>query len=179
VKIRTHIGLSLDGFIAGPDGMPTWNKSPDFFPTKGASHGYPEFIEGCEAVIIGRATFDQGFAAPSWPWPGKPVFVLTSRPMPPLLPDRVVVSHGGPKEFIAHVKAAGLKKDAQLLGGGRTIRAFFDLGVIDELGIVTLPWVLGDGVPLWGSGLSHGKLTLTRTRAFPDGSVHAVYTAGS
>jgi dihydrofolate reductase len=155
--------------------MPTWNSSPEFFPTMGASHGYPEFLAGCEAVIIGRATLDQGLAAPTWPWPGKPVFVLTSRPLPPSLPPGIVVSKGGPARLVEQVRAAGLKKDAQLLGGARILRALLDLGAIDELGLVTLPVVLGGGIPLWEPGLLPKKLYLVRQRSFADGSVHAVY----
>jgi hypothetical protein len=41
--IRVHVGTSLDGFVAPPDGLPAWDAVPTFVP--GQSHGYPEIIE--------------------------------------------------------------------------------------------------------------------------------------
>src|SRR5204862_105112 len=71
--IRTHIGVSLDGFVATPDGLPAWDAVPTFVP--GESHGYPEFIEQCDAIVIGRNTFDFGHAYWTeqgvWPWAGR------------------------------------------------------------------------------------------------------------
>jgi hypothetical protein len=47
MQIRTHIVVSLDGFVASADGRPALLAMPDFAP--GVSHGYPEFIEACDA----------------------------------------------------------------------------------------------------------------------------------
>jgi hypothetical protein len=60
MRIRMHIGVSLDGFAATPDGVPAFDAVPDFVPRE--SHGLPEFIEQCAAVVVGRATFDEGRA---------------------------------------------------------------------------------------------------------------------
>jgi hypothetical protein len=30
--IRTHIGVSLDGFVATPDALPAWDAMPTFGP---------------------------------------------------------------------------------------------------------------------------------------------------
>jgi dihydrofolate reductase len=96
MQIRMHTGVSLDGFAATPDGVPALDVMPDFVP--GQSHGLPDFIEQCVAVVVGRATFDEGHAYWSensvWPWEGKRVYVLTSRPLPERLPDDVVASKG-------------------------------------------------------------------------------------
>jgi hypothetical protein len=40
--IRSRMGVSADGFVATPDGMPSLIAMPGFQP--GVSHGYPEFI---------------------------------------------------------------------------------------------------------------------------------------
>jgi dihydrofolate reductase len=84
MRIRTHIGVSLDGFVSDADGRPALLAMPDFAP--GVSHGYPEFIASCDAVVMGRATFDPVLDAPHWPWPDLSVYLLTSRPLPPDLP---------------------------------------------------------------------------------------------
>jgi hypothetical protein len=69
--IRTHIGVSLDGFVATPDGLPAWDAIPTFGP---GSHGYTEFTEQCDAVVMSRTSFDQGlegWLASGWPYSDK------------------------------------------------------------------------------------------------------------
>lgn len=51
--IRSRMGVSLDGFVATPDGLPAWLAMADFAP--GVWHGHPEFIEGYDAVVVGAA----------------------------------------------------------------------------------------------------------------------------
>src|SRR5438067_1557166 len=48
--------ISLDGYITRPDGYPVQLADPSFKP--GQSHGFPEFQESCEAVLMGRTTFE-------------------------------------------------------------------------------------------------------------------------
>ena len=148
--IRTHVGVSLDGFLATPDGLPAWDADPTFGP---GSHGYAEVSEQCEAVIVGRTSFDQGFRdwlTDGWPWPGKRVYVLTSRPLPAEAPAvGVIAALGGPAGLLAQLRDAGLTGDVQLLGGPRTIQAFLELGAVDQLGMVVLPVLLRKGIPLF------------------------------
>jgi hypothetical protein len=51
--IRTRTGISVDGFIATPDGIPVSVVMPDFVPHE--SYGWPEFDEQIDAVVLGRA----------------------------------------------------------------------------------------------------------------------------
>jgi dihydrofolate reductase len=123
--IRTHIGVSLDGFIATPDGLPAWDAIPTFGP---GTHGYSEFSDQCGAIVMGRTSFDHGFEdwlVGGWPDPGKPVYVLTSRPLPAKASDMgVIASQGGPAGLVRQLRSAGLDRDVQLLGGPQTIQAF-------------------------------------------------------
>jgi hypothetical protein len=78
VRIKARMGMSLDGYVATTDGTPSLIKARGFLP--GRSHGYPEFIDGCDTVAMGRQTFLPALGAPQWPWGDMQVFVLTSRP---------------------------------------------------------------------------------------------------
>src|SRR6266702_1251124 len=144
--IRSRMGTSVDGFVATPEGMPALVAMPGFTP--GVSHGYPEFIENVDAVVMGRSTFLPALGAPSWPWPGLQVFVLTSQPLPAGTPDGVGVAQGGPAGLLDQLRSRGSDRDVHLVGGPRTIRAFCELGALDRLEIVVLPILLGHGVPL-------------------------------
>jgi dihydrofolate reductase len=172
--IRSRMGTSVDGFVATRDGLPAFLSMPGFTP--GVSHGYPEFIENVDAVVMGRNTFLPALGAPSWPWPGLQVFVLTSRPLPPQTPADVVVAEGGPAGLVRQLRSRGSDGDVHLVGGPRTIRAFCDLDALDRLEIVVLPILLGDGVPLSPPGAPQLRLRLVRgDQIFPDGSVEHVY----
>jgi dihydrofolate reductase len=78
MRIRAYLGVSLDGFVATPDGSPAWG---DRFDPR--AYGHDEFMQRIAAVVMGRTTFDQAIDAfvDDWPWKGKEVYVLTSRPL--------------------------------------------------------------------------------------------------
>ena len=50
-----------------PDGLPVQLADPSFVP--GQSHGFPEFQQGLDAVLMGRSTFEPALGADRWPWP--------------------------------------------------------------------------------------------------------------
>jgi len=173
--IKARMAISADGFVATPDGMPALLAVPGFVPR--VSHGFPEFIEGCDAAVMGRSTFLPALAAPAWPWPGLEVYVLTSRPLPEQTPPDVIVSRGGPQELAGQLLARESGGDVHLVGGPRTIQAFRQAGALDRLELVVLPILLGDGVPLSPPGTTALPLRLLQAdRVFPDGSAELVYT---
>jgi dihydrofolate reductase len=172
--IRSRMGISLDGFVATPHGRPALVVMPGFAP--GVPHGHPEFIEGCDTVVMGRSTFLPALGAPRWPWPGKQVYVLTSSPLPAGAPADVIIARDGPARLAAQLRSRDCDGDVHLVGGPRTIRAFHEIGALDRLEIVVLPILLGHGVPLSPAGAPQVPLGMLRAdRIFPDGSVELVY----
>ena len=139
--IRARMGISVDGFVATPEGLPALDLMPGFEP--GVSHGHREFIEGCDAVVLGRSTFLPALGAPRWPWPGLQVHVLTSRPLPANTPSDVIIGRDGPAKLAEQLRSRGSGGDVHLVGGPRTIRAFQELGELDRLEILVLPVLLG------------------------------------
>jgi dihydrofolate reductase len=172
--IRTRLGLSVDGFIATPDGLPAFLAMPDFAPH--SSYGWSEFNQQIDAVVMGRVPFDAGLESGDWPWPGKQIYVLTSRPVPADVPADVVVASDSPSELLDRLRGAGLGGDAFLLGGQRTLNAFLELGAVDRLELLELPVIFGEGVPFSLPGASRSRLRLGGRSAFPDGTLHTVYT---
>lgn len=173
MQIRTHLGVSIDGFVAGIDGRPALLSMPAFVP--GVSHGYPEFIAGCDAVVMGRTTFDPALGAPEWPWSGLQVYVLTSRPLRSDLPAEVIAAPSA-SELHSLMRQRGSDGDVHLVGGPKTIAAFHEVGALDRLEVVVLPILLGEGVPLSRPGAAFTRLGFQSQRQFPDGSVELVYS---
>jgi dihydrofolate reductase len=169
------MGMSIDGYIAATGGVPALVKAADFVP--GVSHGYPEFIAGCDAVAMGRETFLPAVGAPRWPCGDMKVYVLTSRPLPAGTPEGVVTVAAGPADLVGQLRSRGSDGDVHLVGGPRTIQALHECGALDSLEIVVLPLFLGDGVPLWPRGCQLPTLRLrSGPRTFPDGSVELSYS---
>lgn len=172
MQIRTHIGVSVDGFVATPDGRPALLSMPDFVP--GVSHGHQDFIADCRAVVMGRATFDPAVRAPSWPWPDFPVYVLTSQALPSGLPGEIA-SASSASALLERMHLDGVSGAVHLVGGPRTIQAFREIGALNRLEVVVVPILLGDGVPLSPPGSSPTRLAPPSLRTLPDGSVELGY----
>ncbi len=56
MRIRARMSMSADGYVTTPDGWPALTADPSF--VSGKSHGIQEFLEGCEAALMGRTTFE-------------------------------------------------------------------------------------------------------------------------
>ena len=193
--IRTHFGVSLDGFGATPDGLPAWEAAPDF---QAGAYGTADSLTEADAIVVGRTSFDQGFEywVEEWPYGETPVYVLTSRPLPPNAPATVTAPIGGAAGLVGELRAAGLN-DVQVLGGPRTIQALLEIGALDRLGLVVLPVLLGTGIPLFAleptkypddaSAAAQSAnapnaprpLRLESQEVFPDGAVALVYAPAS
>lgn len=168
MAIRVHTSMTLDGFSADAAGWPVLLKMPDFVP--GVSYGHEEFFAQCTAVIMGRHTYEPALGAPSWPWPGKKVFVLTSGSVDVPADQDVTVCAD-----VAEVLAALPGGDAQLLGGPGAIAAFHRAGAIDRFEIVLLPLLLGKGKPLFPLGDDTQPLAFDEQVGYPDGTVKLCY----
>ena len=173
MQIRTRMCMSADGYVTTPDGWPAQLADPAFVP--GESYGFPEFQKTCDAVLMGRTTFEPALGADQWPWPDLDVFVLGSRRASGT-PDHVVIE-SDPAQLLEKVRAANKGGDVHIVGGPRTIETFRALGALDKLGLIVLPLLLGEGMRLTPSLSTDTRLTLDGERALPGGSVEIVYEA--
>jgi len=162
--------MSLDGYVTTPDGWPAQLADPGFDPE---SYGFVEFQESCDAVLMGRTTFEPALSADQWPWPNLDVFVLGSR-RPPGTPDHVVIE-GDPARLLQGLQAANRGGDVHLVGGPRTVETFRAHGALDKLGLLVLPLLLGAGMQLTPSLSTETGLTLEDQRSLPGGVVEIVY----
>lgn len=171
MNIRTRMCVSLDGFVTTPDGRPVQLSDPTFDP--GRSHGFPEFQESCEAVLMGRTTFEPALGAGRWPWPNLDVFVLGSE-RPSGTPDQVV-TESDPERLLDELRTANKGGDVHLVGGPQTIETFRALGALDKLGLIVLPLLVGEGMRLTPPLSPDTRLSLETERALPEGAVEIVY----
>jgi dihydrofolate reductase len=171
MKIRSRMSMSADGYVTTPDGWPALTADPAF--VSGRSHGIAEFLEGCEAALMGRTTFEPALTNDRWPWPKLNVFALASR-RPAGTPDHVVTD-SDPVRLLEKLRSSNRGGDVHLVGGPRTIETFRALGALDELQLVVLPLLFGAGMRLTPALNPDAGLTFMRERALPGGSVEIVY----
>jgi len=144
MKASVFVGTSLDGFMARING------ALDFLPPGGGEpHGYDEFMATVGALVIGRNTFDTVLTFDPWPYGKKPVFVLSTRALPPVPPGAVVEQMSGtPAEVVLLLAARGIRHI--YVDGGITIQRFLQAGLIQRLIVTRVPVLIGSGIPLFG-----------------------------
>jgi dihydrofolate reductase len=170
MQILTRMSISLDGYVTTPDGWPVQLADPNFSPQ---AYGFDEFQKTLDGVLMGRTTFEPALQAPRWPWPDLDVFVLASS-RPQGTPDYVVIE-SDPKALLERIREANRGGDIHLVGGPQTIEAFRALGALDKLGVIVLPFLVGDGMRLTPAISTDAGLTLESERALPGGLVEIVY----
>lgn len=172
MEIRTRFSITADGYVATPDGWPPLIRDPAF--VSGQSHGWPAFQKTCEAVVMGRTTFEPALNADRWPWPNLRVFVLGSNVPTDGVPEPIVTDDD-PARLLAKIREANEGRDVHLVGGPRTIETFRALGALDKLGLLVLPFFMGGGMRLTPSLSTDTRLTLEEQRSLPEGAVDLVY----
>jgi dihydrofolate reductase len=169
-RASVFVGVSVDGFLARPDGR------LDFLDAGGhAPHGYDEFVATVDAMLIGRNTLETviGFGG-AWAYGRKPVFVLTSRPLPPLPPDATVERvTGTPAAILDALGARGIRH--AYVDGGITIQQFLAAGLVERLIVTRVPILIGAGIPLFGALPKDILLRHVATKTFEGGLVQTEY----
>jgi dihydrofolate reductase len=164
------MGMSLDGYIAGP------NDNLDFLSMvdrPGEDYGYFEFFNGIDTVVMGRRTYDivMGFGGP-WPHAGKRCYVASRTRTGE---NENVTFHNGPlPELITTLKSQP-GKDIYVDGGAEFTRTLLQAGLIDRFCLSMLPILLGNGVRLFDGGFDSVPLRLESSKSYESGMVQSWY----
>lgn len=169
-KVVLSIAMSLDGYIAKPNGDVEWLKSvPN--PEK-TDHGFGEFYKTIDTTIMGNNTYKEimGFGIP-FPFPDKNNYVLTSTPPPD---TEFVTFISDIAQVVEKIKKEN-GKNIWLIGGGQINTIFLNRDLIDELLIRIVPVVIGEGLPLFAHKARETVFELLKTETFSTGTVQMTY----
>ena len=177
MKISVYIATSLDGFIARENGDLDWlpgaNGTTD--PQMGnEDYGYRDFINSVDAIVMVRKTYEKVLAFGKWPY-SKQVIILSNSlsKIPASLNGKVRIKSGSVPGIVAELEQEGIRHI--YIDGGKTIQAFLNAGLINEITITKIPVLIGTGIPLFGS-LDHDiNLIHKNTCAFKNGFVQSTY----
>ena len=150
--------MSLDGFIAGPNGVYDWIvMDPDI--------DFEEMNARFDTFLIGRKTFEamgrMGSDSKSAPGIRNIVF---SRTLKPNDFPHVTIS-ADPERVVAELRTKP-GKDIALFGGGELFRSLLSAALVDGVGVAVMPVLLGGGIPLLPSPAIRATLKLRKQRVY-------------
>ena len=205
-KVRVHISVSADGYVAGPDqslenplgvggeslhewlvALRAWREPHGLAggEVNASSPVVEESMASVGAEIMGRGKFGGGPGPWSGEWQGwwgdeppfhMPVFVLTHHEREPLTLSDTTFTFvtEGIEAALDRARAAAGAKDVLVGGGASVINQYLAAGLVDELELNVVPFVLGGGARLF-SGLGP-DLRLEQVRAIEaSGVTHLSY----
>lgn len=172
-KIKLYIAVSLDGYIARPDGDLDWlTQYP--MPT-GTEYGYKDLMDSVDTIIMGNSTYQAVIEMDvDWPYKDKSTYVLTryATNLPPK--ENVVYLTDDVIETIRQLKQQE-GKDIWLVGGGQVITLLLNHDLVDEMQICHIPLILGEGIPLFPNKPKESKWKLTGSTAYNSGILRVDY----
>ncbi len=166
-RIRYSVAMSLDGYIAGPNGEADWiimDPAIDF----GAL--YSQF----DTILVGRRTFEPMVQAGRATIPGMKTVVLSSTLRQRDFPDVTIIARDAEQHIASRRAAAG--KDIWLFGGGELFRRLLKAGLVDAVEVAVIPVLLGGGIPLLPAPAKQASLQLTGHHVYPTGIVALEYS---
>jgi len=170
-KVVYGVGISLDGYIARPDG------AVDFlFMPRDYSMG--PFFKRIGEAAMGRKTYEMGLkmGGGSFDGQGMKCFVFSN--------SQDAGERGGvtfvkdsPKNWLASMQKKR-EKDIWLMGGGELARAFLEQDLVDELYLGVVPTLIGEGIPAFPSGFPQREFALVENKTFSKGLIALRYERG-
>ena len=166
-KVVLGVGISLDGYIARPDG------SVDFlFMPK--DYSMAEFFKRVDTAVMGRKTYEVGLKMGGGFAEGGMKSFVFSRSMGSGERGDVTIVAEPPKQFMEAVR--GTKgKDIWLMGGGELTREFLREDIVDEIHLGVVPVLIGEGIAAFPSGFPERKFALVENKTYSRGLIALRY----
>jgi dihydrofolate reductase len=163
-KVVYSVAMSLDGFLAGPNGEFDWipmDPEIDFAAL------YARF----DTILMGRRTYEVTRSMGGGEEMAGITTIIASRTLKAEDCPNATVVGDGLAETVRGLRA-GSGKDVWLFGGGSLFRYLLDLDLVDAVEVAVVPVLLGGGVPLLPPGdRTKLKLKLTGTRTYKSSGI--------
>ena len=164
-RLRYGVAMSLDGYIAGPNGEYDWiPQDPDI--------DFGEIFNRFDTLVMGRKTFEltrksRELTDPQYEGGAHPAHktVVISRTLRAADYPDVTIIGGGIGEALSAMKAQP-GKDIWLIGGGGLFRSLLELGQVDALDVAVMPVLLGGGIPFLPGAARKATLRLEKQRLY-------------
>lgn len=164
-KIILNLAVSLDGYIAGPNGEYDWCLTDN-------DYGITNFLKTVDATIMGRKTYELILQfGPPYPELTNYVFSRSSKTSDY---QNVVFVNDDIPLFAEKIKKES-GKNIWLYGGAEIIDPLLNVNLVDELVLSVHPILLGDGIPLFKKQNHRTSFKLSDVIKYPSGLVQMIY----
>lgn len=166
-RVVLGVGISLDGYIARPNGAVDFLFMPK-------DYSMASFFSSVDVSVMGRKTYDAALAlGASFSGEPRKTYVF-SHSQPSGVRNHVTFTNQAPAALIGELRERP-GKHIWLMGGGELAREFLKADLVDELYIGIVPVVLGEGIPLFPSGFPQRDFTLLENKTYSKGLIGLRY----
>jgi dihydrofolate reductase len=176
-KVILGVNISLDGYMAGPNGEMDWlfrTTDPAQLQAVTAS------LREIDTILLGRVGYLE--QAASWPNQSSEMAellnsrakVVFSKTLTTLEWNNSRLATADPATEIARLKQQP-GQNIVALGGARFAQSLVRLRLVDEYGLIVHPIILGGGLPLFKDLAEPLNLKLVNTATYATGAVQFTY----
>jgi dihydrofolate reductase len=182
-KLKLQMQMTLDGFVAGPNGESDW-----MIRSNGAKQFITSLIDSSDTLLMGRKMTD-GFVnyweniagnqpeSPEYTFAKKMVDtpkVVFSQTLDKSAWTNTVLAKGNLIDEIANLKNQN-GKDLLVYGGADFVASLIKENLIDEYNLMLHPVILGKGLTIFDKTENRLNLKLIESKMFDSGHVFLHY----
>jgi len=165
-RLRYRVAVSLDGFIAGPNGEHDWIISDPEIDFAG-------LMKQFDTLLVGRRTFEPMAKAKMTTMPGMKTVVFSRTLQAADHPEVTMISENA-TEFVSDLRSQP-GRDIWLFGGAQLFSGLAAAKLVDTVELGIMPALLGKGIALASQLPAPAKLKLTSQKIYKSGIIAVEY----